>query len=61
MKNDLMLFERKEQAVVSSRTIAEKFYKRHDNVLRDIQNQIGGILKNEGTPRDYFIRSDFQI
>jgi hypothetical protein len=29
MKNNLMIFERKEQAVVSSRVIAERFDKQH--------------------------------
>lgn len=59
MKNELSIFEHKEQAVVSSRTIAEQFEKRHDNLLRDIQNLREGILKNEGTPKNYFIRSDY--
>lgn len=40
MKNNLMIFEKKEQAVVSSRTIAEQFEKEHKNVLQSIQNLI---------------------
>lgn len=59
MKNDLMIFERKEQAVVSSRTVAEKFCKRHDNTIRSVKALIGGLLKNEETPSKYFVRSDY--
>ena len=59
MKNNLMVFERKEQAVVSSRVIAEKFEKEHRNLLRDIREIIGGLLKNEQTPKDYFIKSEY--
>jgi|GEM_PF-4532106 len=60
MKNDLMIFEHREQAVVSSRIIADRFNKRHDNLLRDIAELIGGLLKNEETPRNFFIRSDYK-
>ncbi len=59
MKNNLMVFERKEQAVVSSRVIAEKFEKRHDNVVRSIKGIIGGLLKNEETPKKYFFRTAY--
>lgn len=59
MKNDLMIFERKEQAVVSSRTIAERFDKDHFHMLRDIKSLIGGISKNGETSSKYFILSDF--
>lgn len=59
MKNELEIFERKEHAVVSSRAIAERFEKRHDNVSRDIRSLIGGLLKNKDTPKDYFIRSEY--
>lgn len=38
MKNELMIFEQKEQAVVSSRTVAAKFDKRHNDLLRDVRN-----------------------
>lgn len=60
MKNDLMLFEHREIAVVSSRIIADRFEKRHDNVLNSIRDAIKGILENKETPRDYFIRSEYQ-
>lgn len=59
MKNDLMIFERKEMAVVSSRVIAERFNKRHDNLLRSIATLKAGLLKNEEPPAKYFIRSDY--
>ena len=41
------------QAITTSLKVAEVFDKRHDLVLRDIRNlinEIGGILKNEETP-----------
>jgi Rha family phage regulatory protein len=37
MDNELMIFESHEQAVVSSRAIAERFGKEHRNVTRDIE------------------------
>lgn len=40
MKNELMLFEHREQAVVSSRTIAENFGKQHQHVTQAIENLI---------------------
>lgn len=40
MKNDLMIFENKEQAVVSSRVISEKFCKQHQHVTQSIENLI---------------------
>lgn len=58
MKNDLMIFERKEMAVASSRLIAERFHKRHDNLLRSIEAIKGGLLKNEETLTKYFIYSE---
>lgn len=59
MKNNLMIFERNEHAVVSSRVIAERFNKRHDNLLRSISSLKTGLLKNEETPAKYFIRADY--
>jgi Rha family phage regulatory protein len=47
MKNELMIFERKEQAVVSSRTVAEKFEKDHKNVLQTIENLMPQIRSAE--------------
>lgn len=60
MKNDLMLFEHREIAVVSSRIIADRFGKRHNNLLASIKELVKGLLENKQTPRDYFIRSDYQ-
>ena len=57
MKNDLMIFERKEMAVVSSRVIAYRFGKRHDNLLQSIHVLKGGLLENKETPANYFIKS----
>lgn len=39
MKNELMIFERREQAVVSSRNVAERFGKRHQEVLYAIEGR----------------------
>jgi Rha family phage regulatory protein len=39
-----------QQVVTSSRNVAEHFEKRHDNVVRDVESLIGGLLKNEDTP-----------
>lgn len=60
MKNELSIFEHKEHAVVSSRVIAERFERRHDNVLSAIRDIKAGILKNQETPTKYFIRADYQ-
>ena len=57
---ELKLFEKNEQAVVSSREIAKRFGKRHDNVLRDIKNIVGGLLKSEETPSMFFVESIYQ-
>ncbi len=57
MKNELMIIERKEMAVVSSRVIAERFNKRHNNLLSSISAITKGLLENKQTPADYFIKS----
>ena len=57
---ELKLFEKDERAVVSSREVAARFGKRHDNVLRDIKNVIAGLLKSEETPKAYFLESAYQ-
>jgi Rha family phage regulatory protein len=59
MKNELMIFEQKEKAVVSSRTIAKIFEKDHFHMLRDIKSLIEGISKNGDTPKRYFISSEY--
>jgi Rha family phage regulatory protein len=41
--------EKKGKAIVTSLKVAEIFEKRHDHVLRDIQEIIEGLLKNEDT------------
>ena len=45
MNEDLMIFERKEQAVVSSRTIADRFNKDHRSVTRSIENLTAQIAR----------------
>lgn len=59
MLNNLMLFERKDQVVISSRTIAERFEKEHFHILRDIRTLEEGISKNGDTPQKYFIASSW--
>lgn len=70
MKNDLMIFERKEQAVVSSRDIASRFEKNHRDILKAIRELIEGMRKSSQTPSKgipkngdtlfkYFVRSDY--
>lgn len=44
---DFGVIERKGKIVTSSRNVAMIFEKRHNNVLRDIENIIGGLLKIE--------------
>ena len=43
--NDLV-FARKDEAVTDSLTVAEYFQKRHDRVLRAIENLLEGLPKN---------------
>lgn len=57
MKNDLMMFEHREQAVVTSRTVAEKFEKRHDHLLATIRNLIP---ENSGV-KSMFRYSDYEV
>lgn len=46
--NDLV-FLQKDEAVTTSLIVAEKFHKRHNDVLRAIENLIGGLPKNAQT------------
>ena len=49
--SDLINIENKDgQLVVSSREVAKNFGKEHKNVLRDVENLIGGMLNFEHTP-----------
>jgi len=69
MKNELMLFESKGAVVVSSRIVAERFEKRHDNVMSAIKtviefiNTINSDIENGFNAlkikavKDYFIES----
>lgn len=40
MQNELKIFERREQAVVSSRAVAKNFKKQHQHVTQAIENLI---------------------
>lgn len=43
-----------DKPVTSSLRVAEKFNKRHDHILRDIENIIGGIPKTGDTPEMFY-------
>lgn len=70
MKNDLMIFEQKNRAVVSSRTVAERFGKPHHEILKTIHGEnrnsvhtnglIDGIRSSGKTLDLYFIKSHYQ-
>lgn len=60
--NDLIelgLFTKQEKVLVSSRIVSNNFNKRHDHVIRDIENLIQGIPKIEDTNK-YFIKAKYQ-
>lgn len=59
MVNELRLFEKKNQILVSSRVVAEKFEKNHFHVLRDIERILGGISNVGDTQNNYFIRTKY--
>ena len=50
--NDIILSMQNGEPVVSSRQIAESFEKRHDHVMRDIEDIMRGLPKNGDTPAD---------
>ena len=70
MKNNLMIFERKEQAVVSSRMIATDFTKEHNSILKTINGEkrnsehipglADGILASGNPLTKYFIHSTYE-
>lgn len=51
--NDIILSMQNGEPVVSSRQIAESFEKRHDHVMRDIEDIMKGLPKNGDTPMFY--------
>lgn len=51
--NDIILSMQNGEPVVSSRQIAESFEKRHDHVMRDIEDIMRGLPKNGDTPMFY--------
>lgn len=51
--NDIILSMQNGEPVVSSRQIAENFKKRHDHVMRDIEDIMRGLPKNGDTPMFY--------
>lgn len=51
--NDIILSMQNGEPVVSSRQIAKSFEKRHDHVMRDIEDIMRGLPKNGDTPMFY--------
>lgn len=60
MKNELMIYEHKEHAVVSSRVIAERFGKEHRNVVAAIENKIPSLTAEKLAVKNYFIRTNYE-
>ncbi|WP_312281983.1 Rha family transcriptional regulator [Oscillibacter sp.] len=60
MKNDLMIFERREHAVVGSRVIAERFGKQHRDVVRAIENKEESLTAQNCAVKDYFVKGYFE-
>jgi phage regulator Rha-like protein len=52
----LMLVERKEQAVVSSRVVAEKFHKNHQHIMESIRN----LTVENSTVKKLFINTNMR-
>lgn len=57
MKNELEMFEKKEQAVVSSKVIAEKFEKQHKDVLESIRN----LMAENSVVKTMFLKSRYEV
>lgn len=67
MKNDLMIFERRKQAVVSSVVVSKAFNREHKSGLKTIYGEncngkhedglIDGIRSGGNSPDLYFIKS----
>jgi len=56
MNEDLMIFERKDHAVVSSRVIAERFGKQHQHVTQAVEN----LISENPLVRNMFIKSRYE-
>lgn len=57
--NELMLFEKGEHVVVSSRIVAERFAKRHNDVVNTIESKLKNLTTNNFVVENYFIASTF--
>jgi len=57
--DELMIFERYKQAVVSSRVIADKFGKRHNDVVSAINTKIAWLTTEKFVVQNYFVESSF--
>lgn len=58
--NDLMLFERKDRVLVSSRVVADRFAKRHYDVMLAIENKLKTLTTENFVVEDYFIKSQYE-
>ena len=56
MQNELMVFEHKENAVVSSRTIAAVFEKQHQHVTQSVEN----LISESSLVKKMFFRSKYE-
>ena len=57
----LQIVEQNETHYVDSREVAEMIGKRHDNLVRDIDNYLGVILQNSSLRADdFFVESSYQ-
>ena len=57
--NELRLFEYRNNTVVSSRIIAEKFERNHRDILKSVRELVEGMRKSSHTPEKYFIYSEY--
>ena len=55
--NDIILSTQNGEPVASSRDVAKRFEKRHDHVMRDIEEILKGLPKNGDTPM--FFKSEY--
>ncbi len=60
MIESINVIQNKGMLVVSSREVAENFERRHDHIIRDIENLKNGFPQNWGDQERYFIEGQYQ-
>ena len=60
MQNELMIFEKNNQVVVSTRDIAERFHKRHNDVVLAVDKKIENLTTEKSVVKKLFIPSYFE-